>query len=41
MINSNVFDYVNVLQKAADASSLRNEVLSNNIANIDTPGYKR
>ena len=41
MINSNVFDYVNVLQKAADASALRNEVLSNNIANIDTPGYKR
>ena len=41
MINSNVFDYVNVLQKAADASSLRNEVLSNNIANIDKPGYKR
>lgn len=41
MINSNVFDYVNVLQKAADASALRNEVLSNNIANVDTPGYKR
>lgn len=41
MINSNVFDYVNVLQKAADASWLRNDVISNNIANIDTPGYKR
>ena len=41
MINSNVFDYVNVLSKAADASWLRNEVLSNNMANIDTPGYKR
>lgn len=41
MINSNVFDYVNVLQKAADASAVRNEVLSNNIANVDTPGYKR
>ncbi len=38
MINSNVFDYVNVLSKAADASALRNEVLSQN---IDTPGYKR
>lgn len=41
MINSNVFDYVNVLQKAADASWVRNDVLSNNIANVDTPGYKR
>lgn len=41
MINSNVFDYVNVLQKAADASWIRNDVLSNNIANVSTPGYKR
>lgn len=41
MFNSNVFDYVNVLGKAADASWTRNEVLANNIANVDTPGYKR
>ena len=41
MINSNVFDYVNVLDKAADAAWLRNEVISNNIDNADTPGYKR
>lgn len=41
MINSNAFDYINVLDKAADASWLRNEVLSNNIANATTPGYKR
>ncbi len=41
MINSNAFDYINVLDKAADASWLRNEVLANNIANADTPGYKR
>lgn len=41
MINSNVFDYVNVLNKAADASWMRNEAISNNIANVDTPGYKR
>lgn len=41
MINSNVFDYINVLDKAADASWTRNEVLANNIANVDTPGYKR
>lgn len=41
MLNSNVFDYVNVLSKAADASWLRNEVIANNMANVDTPGYKR
>ena len=41
MINSNAFDYINVLDKAADASWLRNKVLANNIANVDTPGYKR
>ncbi len=41
MINTNTFDYINVLQKAADASWLRNEAISNNIANVDTPGYKR
>ncbi|MGN1159873.1 MAG: flagellar basal body rod protein FlgB [Lachnospiraceae bacterium] len=41
MFNSNVFDYINVLDKAADASALRNEIISNNIANNDTPGYKR
>ena len=41
MLNSNVFDYINVLDKAADASWIRNEVLANNIANVDTPGYKR
>lgn len=41
MINTNVFDYINVLDKAADGSWLRNEVISNNIANNDTPNYKR
>ncbi len=41
MLNSNAFDYINVLDKAADAAWLRNEVISNNIANADTPGYKR
>ncbi len=38
---TNVFDYVNVLDKAADAAWIRNEVISNNISNADTPGYKR
>ncbi len=41
MINSNAFDYINVLDKAADASWTRNEIIANNIANVDTPGYKR
>ena len=41
MVNSHVFSYINVLDKAADASWLRNEAISNNIANVDTPGYKR
>ncbi len=41
MINSNAFDYVRVLDKAADAAWIRNEVLANNISNINTPGYKR
>ena len=41
MFNSSAFDYINVLDKAADASWIRNEAISNNIANVDTPGYKR
>ena len=41
MIQTNVFDYIRVLDKAADASWLRNEAIGNNIANADTPGYKR
>lgn len=41
MINSNMFNYVNVLSKAADATWKRNELLTNNIANASTPGYKR
>ncbi len=41
MINSGVFNYINVLDKAADASWARNEILNNNIANATTPGYKR
>ena len=41
MINSGAFDYINVLNKAADAAWIRNEVIANNIANATTPGYKR
>ena len=41
MFTTNVFDYTNILDKAADASWMRENVITNNIANIDTPGYKR
>lgn len=41
MINSTSFDYINLLTKAADASWKRESVITNNIANVDTPGYKR
>lgn len=41
MINTNIYNYINVLDKAADAANSKNEILSNNIANVDTPNYKR
>ncbi len=41
MFNANAYDYINVLDKAADASWLRESTITNNIANVDTPGYKR
>ena len=41
MVLSNAYNYINVLDKAADASWVRNDVLANNIANADTPNYKR
>ncbi len=41
MINSTSFDYINLLTKAADVSWKRESVITNNIANVDTPGYKR
>ncbi len=41
MINTDVFNYIDVITKAADASALRNKTIANNIANIDTPHYKR
>ena len=41
MFASNAYDYINVLDKAADASWKRQELIANNIANQDTPGYKR
>lgn len=41
MINTDIYNYINILDKAADAANFRNELLTNNIANVDTPNYKR
>ena len=41
MFSSNVFDYINVLGSTADAAATRHDIISNNIANVNTPGYKR
>lgn len=41
MFSTNAFGYINVLNSAADAAWKRNEILNNNIANVDTPGFKR
>lgn len=35
-----IFNHVNLMEKGIDAMSLRQEVIANNIANADTPGYK-
>lgn len=41
MISTSAFDYINVLDKAADASWTRENLITNNIANVNTPNYKR
>lgn len=41
MINNNMFGQINVLYKAMDATLLKQETINNNIANINTPGYKK
>ncbi|QEK12283.1 flagellar basal body rod protein FlgB [Crassaminicella thermophila] len=35
------FKHINILEKSMNASWLRNEVISNNIANVNTPKFKR
>lgn len=40
MLSNLLFNKQN-LERALDASWLRNDVISQNIANVDTPGYKR
>lgn len=38
---ANMYSYINVLGKAANASWSRMEVISDNISNVSTPNYKR
>jgi flagellar basal-body rod protein FlgB len=40
LLNGLLFQNNNI-QRALDSSWLRNSVISHNIANVDTPGYKR
>lgn len=40
MVN-NIFTHSSILEKALDAVQLRHDVISHNIANGDTPGYKK
>ncbi len=41
MISTDAYNYIDVLNKAASASWTKNEIISNNIANVDTPDFKR
>ncbi|MHB8926057.1 MAG: flagellar basal body rod protein FlgB [Bacillota bacterium] len=42
MISQAIFPkVVKFLERGLDASSLRNAVLADNLANVDTPGFKR
>lgn len=36
-----LYNNTRIIEKALDASLLRNSTISNNIANVDTPGYKK
>ncbi|MHB1313916.1 MAG: flagellar basal body rod protein FlgB [Christensenellales bacterium] len=35
-----IFNDINFLEKGLDAAWMRNQVISNNIANVDTPNFK-
>ena len=41
MLKTNAFSYINMMDRALDASFLRETVIAHNIANVDTPTYKR
>lgn len=38
---SGVFDYINLLGTSLDATATRNDIINNNLANVNTPNYKR
>jgi flagellar basal-body rod protein FlgB len=38
---SRIFNHSRLLEKGLDVAWLKNEVISQNIANVDTPGYDR
>lgn len=39
--NTKMYQNTDILKKSLDATWKRNDVLTNNIANVDTPNYKR
>lgn len=41
MLFNKIGNNTKVLEKALDAAWLKNEAISNNIANVNTPGYKK
>lgn len=41
MFQSDAFSYTNIMDKALDASWMRENAIAHNLANVDTPGYKR
>lgn len=41
MLLNKIGDNTKLLEKALDAAWLKNEAISNNIANVNTPGYKK
>lgn len=41
LLNTSIYDYMRVMDKAADAAWIRNDCIQNNLANVNTPGYKR
>ncbi len=40
-LNSNIMKTNYLLKRSMDASVLRHKIISDNIANVDTPGFKR
>lgn len=41
LLNTSIYDYMKVMDKAADAAWIRNDCINNNLANVNTPHYKR